>query len=190
MKMPTPATEFKPLSAGTHIASCFQVIDLGTQTDSYEGRETTRRKVWLGFEVAGETMSDGRNFVIGKEYTFSSSPKSTFRKHLEAWRGAPFQDSDFQGDDAFDIKNLLGVGCMLSVTHNANGRAVLGGIMKLPAGTESGAPERTIYLTLEGEYDHEVYEGLQGWMQERIAQSPEFQALGVAAGGSSTEAPF
>jgi hypothetical protein len=188
MKMPTPASEFRALPAGTHVATCFQVIDFGTQTDSYEGRETVRRKVWLGFEVPSEQMSDGRNFVIGKEYTFSSSPKSTFRKHLEAWRGTPFKDSDFKGEDAFDIKNLLSVGCMLSVTHNSNGRAVLNGIMKLPNGTTCPEPEKQVYLTLDGdEFDREVFDDLQDWMQDRIAESPEYQALGNA---EESESPF
>ena len=188
MKLPTPTSELKPLSAGTHIATCFQVIDFGTHTDSYEGRESTRRKVWLGFEVAGETMSDGRPFVIGKEYTFSVSQMATFRKHLEAWRGAPFKESDF-GDDGFNIKNLIGVGCMLSVIHNKKGRAVLGSIMKLPAGTESAEPEKTVYLNLEEDYDHSVYESLQGWMQEKIAESPEFKALGLSS-DVEEESPF
>ena len=190
MKMPTPASEFKPLSAGSHIATCFQVIDFGTQEDTYEGRTNVRRKVWLGFEVPGEQMSDGRNFVIGKEYSFSSSTKSTFRKHLEAWRGAPFKDSDF-GDGGFDVKNLIGVGCMLSVQHNANGRATLGGIMKLPSGMEASAPEKTVYLSLEDGFDADIYGSLQEWMQERIAQSPEYQAVaGVPASAGADESPF
>lgn len=181
MKMPTPASEFKPLAAGTHLAVCYQVVDLGTQEDTYEGRTNVRPKVWLGFEVPGEKMSDGRNFVVGKEFSFSASPKSTFRKYLETWRGVPFKDSDFGPDGDFDVKNLIGAGCMLSVVHNANGRAVIQGIMALPGGTKVDAPEKEVYLSFEDGFDQQVFDGLQDWMQQRIMDSPEYQQLNPVA---------
>lgn len=192
MKMPTPSSEYKPLDAGTHAATCFEIIDFGTQEDTYEGRTSSRRKIWIGWEIPGEQMSDGRNFVLGKEYTFSSSTKSTFRKHLEAWRGVPFTDADFGPEGDFDVRNVIGAGCMLSVNHNSNGRAVVSGVMSLPKGM--GAPEGTrdsIYLSLEADdFDAPVFDGLSDWMKERISDSPEYQEVaGVPAGGSD-DTPF
>lgn len=176
MKLPSLVGEYKPLEAGTHTAVCFQVLDFGTQEDTYEGRTSSRPKVWLGFEVPSELKSDGEPFVIGREYTFSSSERSTFRKHLQAWRGKPFEDSDFGPNGSFDVENLIGVGCLISVEHNANGRAVITSIMALPKGTP--APEAKSgksFLDLSsGELNQELFDSLPEWMQERIAKSPEF----------------
>lgn len=187
MKMPTPTGEYTALSAGTHAAVCVQVLGFGTQTDTYEGKETSRYKVWLGFEVSSdeETMADGRPFWIGKEFTFSSSPRATLRKFLESWRGAAFSDDDLKGDNAFDLKCLLGQGALLNVVHNANGRAVLNGCMKLPKGMAAPESERSQYLDLD-DFDHEVFDQLQDWMKERIAASPE----GSAALGTNEDTPF
>jgi len=43
--------------------------------------------------------------------------KTTFRLTLEGWRGRKFSDADF-GQDGFDTRKLLGVACMIGITHN------------------------------------------------------------------------
>lgn len=191
MKLPSLTANYAPLDAGTHSAVCFQVLDFGTQEDTYEGKVTVKPKIWLGFEVPSELKSDGEPFVIGREYTFSSSERSTFRKHLQAWRGKPFDDSDFGPEGSFDVENLIGVGCLISVEHNANGRAVITSIMAMPKGTQ--APEGKTakqFLDLSGEFNPELYQSLPEWMQERIGQSPEFAGLGATAGAGSDATPF
>ena len=191
MKLPAQTANYAPLDAGTHSAVCFQVLDFGTQEDTYEGKTTVKPKIWLGFEVPSELKSDGEPFVIGREYTFSSSERSTFRKHLQAWRGKPFEDKDFGPEGEFDVENLIGVGCLISVEHNSNGRAVITSIMAMPKGAQ--APEGKTakqFLDLSGEFNVELYNSLPEWMQERIAQSPEFAGLGATAAAGSDETPF
>ena len=190
MKLPSLTAAYAPLDAGTHSAVCFQVLDFGTQEDTYEGKTTVKPKIWLGFEVPSELKSDGEPFVIGREYTFSSSERSTFRKHLQAWRGKPFEDKDFGPEGSFDVENLIGVGCLISVEHNSNGRAVITSIMAMPKGADVPvAKTPKSFLDLSGDFDAEIYTALPEWMQERIAQSPEFSASGNAvAAGEST--PF
>lgn len=178
MKLPAATVDFQPLEAGTHLAICYEVIDFGTQKDVYEGETNIRRKLWIGWEVPDQKMDDGRPFVIGKEYTLSMHEKSALRKHLEAWRGVAFTDSDLGDEGSFDIRNIIGKACALSVTHNERGRAKVSSVIALMKGTK--VPSRTNedrYLSLNpDEFTVESYHSLSEWMKEKIAMSPEFSA--------------
>jgi hypothetical protein len=69
---------------------------------------------------------------VGKWYTASIGEKANLRKDLVNWRGREFTDDELKG---FDVKKLLGVPCMLSLTPNDKGKVRVTGIMKLPQGT-------------------------------------------------------
>ena len=183
MKLPAEQTggqkELTP--EGNHVAVCYEVIDLGTQEVTYLDEVKQQRKVRIGWELSGELMEDGRPFVISRRYTFSSHEKSTMRRHLEAWRGRKFKPEDF-GEGGFDIRKLIGVGCMLQVVHNTKQDRTFANVQSvgsLPKGMP--APElvnQPVYFSLEtGEFDSTVLASLPDWMQEIIRKSPEFAAL-------------
>lgn len=191
MKLPAPTSDFKPLDPGTHLAICYEVIDFGTQRDVYEGEENIRRKLWIGWEIPDQTMDDGRPFVIGKEYNLSMHRKAALRKHLEAWRGIPFTDDDFGDVGKFDVKNIIGKPCALSVYHKTtdnNVRAKVDSVIALMKGTEVPAKANADrFLSLEpDEFDVETYHSLSEWMKERIATSPEFAATQKPVAGPVT----
>lgn len=185
MKLPVETVGFQPLEVGTHLAICYEVIDFGTQKDVYEGKTTFRRKIWIGWEVPDQRMDDGRPFVIGKRYTLSMNEKSSLRKHLEAWRGVAFTDSDLGDEGSFDVRNIIGKACALSVTHNERGRAIVSSVIALMKGTK--VPSRTNedrYLSLDPqEFNVESYHSLSEWMKETIALSPEFSATQQTVAG-------
>ena len=177
MHMPeNNGTDFKPCPDGNHVAVCVRVIDLGTQKTEFQGQTKTQRKVLVTWEIPDEKMEDGRPFTVNKKYTFSSHEKSNFRKDLESWRGVPFKDSDF-GPGGFDVKNLLGVGCLLNVVHNeknGNTYANIASIARLPKGMNAPAPENQIvYFSLDNP-DWAVFEGLSDSLKKIIAESPEY----------------
>jgi len=131
---------FEPVPEGTHIARCTIVADMGTQETQYGNKQ----KVYLGFEVPGERVKwkdqEGKEHegpaLIGAVYTNSINEKSWLGQHLTSWRGKAFTEDERRG---FDLFNVLGVPCMLSVTHNQSGGktyANIKGIMRLPNGTE------------------------------------------------------
>src|SRR5260221_10547348 len=123
MHLPAPnERDFESPPAGTHLAVCYRVIDLGTQDSSYNGQQKRQHKVLVSWELPDEKMADGRPFTISQRYTWSMSEKAALRRDLESWRGKPFSDADF-GDQGFDIRKLLGVGCLLTIVHTAkNGK--------------------------------------------------------------------
>ena len=124
MYLPAPTeSSFTPVPAGTHLGICFRVIDLGTQQTTFNGDTKTAHKVLISWEIPDEVMGDGRPFMISQSYTWSMHEKATLRKSLEAWRGVAFTDRDF-GPGGFDIKNIIGKACTLSVVHTAKNGSV------------------------------------------------------------------
>jgi len=134
---------FEPVPEGTHIARCITVVDIGFQETPWGSKE----KVYLGFEVPDVRVEwkdkDGADHegpaIIGSRYTNSINEKAILGQHLVSWRGKQFTDDERQG---FDLFNVLGAPCMLSVTHNTKGDrtyANITGIMRLPQGMT--APE-------------------------------------------------
>ena len=118
-------SSFTPVPQGVHVGRCYRVIDLGTQTSEFQGKQKKARKVMLAWELFGEDeegvplkMDDGRPLSISKRYTLSLSEKASLRADLEAWRGRAFTEDELVG---FDLKHLLGVYAMINVTHSTKG---------------------------------------------------------------------
>lgn len=182
MRMPTNSGgDFTPPPEGTHPARCYRVVDLGTQETNFQGQVKHQRKVIVSWELPTEPMEDGKPFTVHQRYTFSSHEKSNFRKHLESWRGKRFTDADF-GDDGFDIANLLGVPCLLTVVHNTSGErtyANVDSVVKLPKDYEvPKAVNDTMLMSLEpGEFDATTFALLPEGLQETIRKSPEFAEI-------------
>lgn len=180
--------EYELPPSGAHYALCYSVVDLGTQETSYMGETKKRHQIRIGWELSDEQMKDGRPFAIFRTYTYSSAPTSRLRQDLESWRGRPFQDSELTGEEgSFDIKNIIGVPCMLSVIHNeSNGKhyANVDSIMPVPKGMERRDMKNDRqYMSMESTdaFDRPVFEALPDWLRDKIADSPEYRALNERA---------
>jgi hypothetical protein len=192
MKLPDPKSGgFTPTPAGQHNAVCTRFIDLGTQTTQSQWGTKRQRKVMIAWEIPSirvEWMKDDQKYegpaLHYERFTFSTHEKAELRNKLEMWRGKPFSESDFgDGPDAFDVRNLIGVGALLQIAHKAEGGktyANLQAIMLPPGGKSAWVkPEgQTMYLALTpDEFDAQVYESLSDRLRETIASSPEYQAM-------------
>lgn len=186
MHLPKPSEggEFTPTPEGTHPATCYRFIDLGTQAGEYMGAPKIARKVMLSWEITDSElrMDDGKPFTISSRYTWSMHEKATLRKTLESWRGKKFEDGDF-GVGGFDVHKLLGAGCYLSVIHTKKDDKTysnISSIMKLPKGVAvTPAENPLVYFSLDAdEFDRDVFNGFSEGLQNIIKASPEYQALG------------
>lgn len=182
MHLPAPNDkEFELPPSGTHKAICYRVIDLGTQETTFNGQPKKQHKILVSWELPDELMSDGRPFTIGQRYTWSMSEKASLRADLESWRGVPFTEKDF-GADGFDIKNIVGKGCLLTVVQESkNGKtyANIKSISKLMKGMDV-PPLRNeqIYLWLHPDrWEPSVFHKLSQGIQGSIMKSPEYQDL-------------
>lgn len=172
---------FTPVPPGNHVAVCYRVIDLGTQRTEYLGQEKRQHKLLISWEIPDEKMDDGRPFTIGQRFTWSMSEKANLRRVLESWRGRAFTEDDF-GANGFDIKNVIGVGCMLNVVHETKAGktyANIASVAKLPKGMNAPAPTNArsyVWLSHE-EFVQKCYDDLTDGLKEVIKAAPEFKAL-------------
>lgn len=184
MHLPKPNdAQFELPPAGTHIAVCYRIIDLGTQAGSYAGKPNQKHKILVSWELPDEKMQDGRPFTVSQRYTWSMSEKAALRRDLESWRGRPFTDADF-GDGGFNIKNILGVGCLLTIVHtekNAEGKqyANIKGIAKLMKGmTTPPLSNESVYLWIaHGHWSADTFHKLSDGLKQAIMSSPEYREL-------------
>lgn len=176
--------DFTPPPEGVHRAKCYRFIDLGTQRVEFKGEVKHQRKVMLSFELTDEMDEfDGQEapFTVHQRFTWSMSEKGNLRPFLEAWRGRKFTDADL-APGGFNTKNLIGVPCMLNVTHTTKeGRtyANIASISPIPKALRDQPQEQfndSVYLTLEkSEFDADVFASLSDKLRAIIASSPEYE---------------
>lgn len=166
----------EPLSTGTKLARCIGLLDLGTQTDEYQGKTNILRKVRIVWELPNDTHGDGVPFVIGKNYTLSLGEKATLRADLVAWRdGRQFTDEQLDG---FDLRAILGKGCFLSVGHNTGKKAVVNAVMALPKGMpmpEQYHPMQYLSFDDPASIDLKLIDAQPDFIKSMIRKSAEFE---------------
>lgn len=163
---------------GNHPAICIQVIDLGTQKESWEGKPKINRKIRISWELPEEkaVFSEEKGeqpFMVSRTYNFSTSEKSTFRQTLESWRGKTFTDEELK---TFDIEKLLGVGCMVTIVHNENGYSDVKTVAALPKQLKAimPKPENTpVYYSIE-DGRNDTFKNLPEFLQKMCNECLEW----------------
>lgn len=166
--------DFHLVPAGSHIAVCDIVADLGIQPGSGLYPKP-KRQVHIRFELPNERVDfekDGKRqqgpAVIGRTYTASMNEKANLRHHLESWRGRQFTDEEAEG---FDVSAILGKPCMLTIIHTQkDGKtyANIAGIGGLPKGVSPKGilPEMLpVYFAPDS---LSTYNQLPEWMRKKI----------------------
>ena len=112
----TGGSNFQPCPVGVHQACCVDVIDHGLVEVTWQGKTKQQHKVSIVWQVE-ELMEAGEPFQVRSRYTLTLSEKGRLRPDLESWRGRAFTPDELRG---FDLENLIGVNCLLNVTHAHN----------------------------------------------------------------------
>lgn len=178
----TSGGNFERPTDGTHTGRCFQIIDMGSQTGKFGPKDTVR----LVFELTAAD-SEGKRFIVSKEYTKSFSTKSNLYRDISAWRGKPLTDEDLP----FDISKLLGQPVMLGINNVSKGEKTYTNIisyMTPPAGVEIAELVADTLIYQIAAHDAVTFAKLPEFVQKRIAKSPEAQAKGVAVGAEESPA--
>lgn len=174
MKFPVSGSniEFKRAPAGSHIAVCNLVVDVGLQPGSGMYPEP-KHQVYIRFEIPAERVEyekDGKQLegpiTIGMFFTASMNEKANLRKNLESWRGRAFTDEEAAD---FDVKAILGKACMLTVIENTkSGKTYsnIKGISPLPKGITAPTAENALLFYDDSEPDG--YDDLPKWLRDKI----------------------
>ena len=175
---------FKNVPAGSHLARCYRIIDLGSQKTEYMGETKVQRKIMLGWELFGEddtgmplVTEDGKPMAIFKNYTLSWSENATLRKDLQSWRNKPWTDAEAR---RFDLKTILNGYCMLNVIHReVNGKtyANVATVSPVPSMIKQAGlpkPVNANQVFTLAEPDMMLFETFGKGLKEKIMNSPEW----------------
>lgn len=179
----TSGSTFTPAPAGTHLAICRQIIDIGHQYSTFYKK--TKHKVVIGWELPEEKTETGEPFLVWKRYTLSLHEKSNLCGHLESWRGRTFNDEERKG---FHLKNLLGKPCLLNLVHENDKTnpqqvyAQVKAVMAPPKGTKSPTPFHPEILFDIEEWNQAVFDGFRDNLKKTINESEERKGKVVTSG--------
>lgn len=170
------------ISAGTHVARCYGMVEVGTITEDIMGESKTAKKVRVSWEFPNELhiFDDSKGpqpLAIHKEFTLSMHEKASLRKYLESWRGKQYTEADAK---RVDVSKLIGAPCMITVMHkvskSGNTYAEITGIAPVMKGMT--CPDQInksllLYFNMEGW--QEVFDTLPDFLKDKIKTSREFQ---------------
>lgn len=165
---------FEQAPEGTHVARCFQIIDIGTQHGSWDNKEIIRNQIIVSWELPTELNEEGKPFIVSNFYTNSLGKKATLHAHLVNWRGRPFTSEELDG---FDLETIVGAPGMISIIHNDKDKAKVTSITKLPKGFECPPAvnaKNTFWLE---PWDQAKFENISDGLKKLIMKSDEYLAM-------------
>jgi hypothetical protein len=165
---------------GVHLARIYQIIDLGTteQGGQFGGK---KRKVQILFELPLETAvfdpeKGEQPFYARNMYTLSMHEKSTLRKDVHSMLGKTLTDDEAK---SFNVFNLLGRECMVSIIHRPSGDKVYANIQTItpvPKGMVCPPSVNPPLVFSTQMPDMQVFRMLPEFVQDKIKLSDEFIA--------------
>ena len=173
---------FKSAPTGTHAARCIKVIDLGTQHSTWgkdeDAKEIVKKQVLITWELPTELIEEGdlkgQPYAVSKFYTQSLNEKSNLRKDLESWRGLGFSEQELMG---FNIEDLLGKPCLVTVVHNDKGKAKVSAVTSPPKGMTIPDAVNDFAMFSINEWDQTKFDNLTDGIKKIIKQSDEYKNL-------------
>ena len=187
---------FKSAPAGTHAARCIKVIDLGTQHSTWgqgeDAKEIVKKQILLTWELPLALIEEGdlkgQPYAVSKFYTASLNEKANLRKDLESWRGLAFSEQELLG---FNVEDLLGVPCLVSVIHNDKGKAKVTAVTSPPKGMEVPEAINELVIFNISEWDQTKFDNLTDGIKKIVRQSDEYKAtFGESEPVDESEIPF
>jgi hypothetical protein len=168
---------FTPAPVGVHLARCVKLIDLGMQHGEYMGEPTRRSQILITWELPEEIIEiDGEQKPIttSKFYTNSLGEKANLRRDLEGWRGRAFTDEE---RDRFDLENVLGKPCMLTIISGDKGKTKVASVSGLPKSSECPPQVNKSFSFWLDEFDQAKFEELSDGIRKIVEKSEEYQDM-------------
>ena len=184
---------FEPIPSGI-AAGCYSMIHIGTIEENIMGTTKKLNKVRITWELPTELKvfkeeNGEQPHVISKEFTLSLHEKSTLRAFLKNWRGKDFTEDEAK---AFDIERLIGVPCMLNITHKArkDGSGVyaeIGSISAMPKGLVCPEQINPSFVWTYENFDSVKFGLLPDYLKSKMINSDEYKI--AVSGGQELESP-
>lgn len=177
-------TNYEPIPTGNYPARCYSMIHIGTIEENILGTIKILNKVRITWELPTELKvfkeeNGEQPIVISKEFTLSMHEKSTLRNYLKNWRGKDFTEEEA---NAFDITKLIGVPCMLNITHkkSKDGQrtyAEIGSISTMPKGFECPPQINESFIFTYENFNENNFNKLPEFIRLKMITSEEYKKL-------------
>lgn len=160
--------DFTPVSAGTHLAMCYMLVDLGLQENPFNPKKK-QHKIIIGWELPEEKLDDGRPMVISSFYNLSLFKTANLLKDLQTWRGKEFTSEELEG---FDLRNVIAKPCLLSIVHEEKDGTIktkVKGIAALPKGMAAPVlPTNQVLIYDMDTRNEDTYAMLPEWIRKMV----------------------
>ena len=181
----TGGTPREQVPAGTHVARVYEVIHIGTVTDTWEGQTKQLNKVRIGFELPLETRvfkeeNGEQPFVISREFTLSTHEKATLRAFIEGLTGRKMSEQEAK---AYDVLTLIAKECLIAVTHTEKGDKTYANIASaspMMKGMVCPPAINKVRVLDYDNFDWELYESLPDFLKTKISNTPEYGRVKAA----------
>jgi hypothetical protein len=113
--------------------------------------------------------------MVYGDYTLSMHSMSALRPIVEGILGVALKDEEAE---AFDVDEILGMECMVSVQYSEDGQyANVKTATKLPKGMKCPPAITPLRLLSFEKWDQKVFDSLNDKLKEKIEKTPEYKRL-------------
>lgn len=173
------------IPSGNYLARCYQMIEIGTVTETVMGKSTIQKKVRIGWELPTELKvfneeKGEQPLVISTEYTLSLNEKANLRKMLASWRSKDFTEEEAK---SFDITRLIGVPCMLNIIHKPSVSdptkiyEKIAGVTAVPKGMIVPPQINRSFVLSYDSFDRDAFNSLPDFIKQKMQGSLEYAAM-------------
>lgn len=173
--------------AGTHLATCIGLIQVGTVKTEYMGEEKWIEKVRLTFELPTElhVFKEGEEpkpFVVSMEFSHSMGPKSNLRPIVEGIIGVDLKDEEAY---SFDLEELLGKPCLITIAHQeskaGNKYILIKSTAPLMKGMEVPKQINPSRILTYEKWDAEYFNSLPDFIKDKMKESKQYRTIGKSS---------
>ena len=192
---PKPQSSYTPAPAGTHVARCVQLINIGTIDGEYEGKPIRSYKIRLAWELPNETKvfdeaKGPQPILVNQEFTLSLGAKAGLRKIVEGMIGVVLKDEEAY---SFDIEKIVGMPCLLTIIHKTSTKGKvydkIASASPLVKGMTVPEQYNQSKILSFSNFDHELFATLPTFLKEKIASSDEYSQMFANEGQEFAELP-
>lgn len=180
--IPPAKASVEPVPAGAHVARLYQILHVGTVPTTYQGQPRQTDQVRLTFELCNEKKEfragEGEKplSISTRFETYSMGKKANLRRLVEGMLGVALHDEEARG---FDLDELLGQECLLTVVHtqgnDGNTYANIKGASPLPKGMTAPPLVNEARFLDVNEMTQEQIDALPQFLRDKIYSSEEYQ---------------
>lgn len=180
----TTTKDFEPIEEGSYPARIYQIIHEGTIT-GFQGQLQNKVRITFEFPTEMKVFKEENGEqpqVLSNEYTLSFHEKSQLRKVIDACDPKALKTiSDDGFVEEYDIENLLGKACLVTIVHkegkDGNTYANIGNCTVLPKGMVCPPQVNPSKSLSFDNFDKEFFESLPQFIKDKIKSSTEYQTM-------------